>query len=88
MLLLCRKSAALALFATMVAHAQFVTTTAGRQQDVNYVANELPHVDVNFFSQVDRGTYQQAVAALQAKISTATDPEFYVGLAKLVAMSY
>jgi uncharacterized protein (TIGR03437 family) len=87
MLLLCRKSAFLALFATMAAHAQLVSTTAGRQQDLNYVANQLPQVDVNFFSQLDRGTYQQAVAALQAKISTATDPEFYVGLAQLVAMS-
>jgi uncharacterized protein (TIGR03437 family) len=82
-----RRGAVCALLAVLAVHAQLVSTAAGRQLDLDYVAETLPVVDVNFFASLDRGTYQQAVAALKAKISTATDPEFYVGLAQLVAMS-
>src|SRR5215471_3636656 len=63
------------------------TTTAGRQQDLNYIANTLPSLAPNFFFQLDRTVYQNAVAALQARISSATDAEFYVGLEQLVALS-
>jgi hypothetical protein len=41
----------------------------------------------NFFFQLDPAQFQQAVDALSAKISAATDAEFYVGLAQLVAMA-
>ena len=51
------------------------------------MADTLPKLDANSYSTLDRGTYQQAVAALQSRITTATDPEFYIGLAQLVAMS-
>ena len=62
------------------------TTTAGRQQDLNYVSTTLPQLAVNFFAQLDRGTYSQAVAALQCSVSSATDAEFYTGLTQLVAL--
>jgi hypothetical protein len=55
-------------------------STAARQQDLNYVANQVPALHANFFFQLDPAVYQQAVAALQAQISTLTDAEFYVRL--------
>src|SRR5580704_11077941 len=72
-------------FAAAAALAQS-TTTAGRQQDLNYIANTLPSLAPNFFFQLDRTIYQNAVAALQARISSATDAEFYVGIEQLVAL--
>lgn len=75
------------VLSSISAYAQLVTTTAGRQQDLNYIANTLPQLDVNFYATLNRSAYQQAVSALQAKITSATDPEFYVGLSQLVAMS-
>ena len=59
------------VFAMAAAHAQS-TTTAGRQQDLDYVANTLPQLDHNFFYQLGSSNYRQAVAALQARITTAT----------------
>jgi hypothetical protein len=55
----CFGIAALTLFGIATAHAQLVTTTAGRQQDLNFVANQLPQLDVNFFYQLDQGTYRR-----------------------------
>ena len=82
-----QKIAVLLVLAAASVYAQSVTTTAGRQRDLDYIANTLPQLDHNFFDQLDRGTYQQAVASLQARVTTATDAEFYVGLEQLVAMS-
>jgi uncharacterized protein (TIGR03437 family) len=82
-----QKITLLLVLAAAVPCAQSVTPPAGRQQDLNYIANTLPQLDRNFFYQLDPGTYQQAVGALQARITTATDAEFYVGLQQLVAMS-
>src|ERR1700722_4206947 len=62
-------------------------STAARQQDLNYVANQVPKLHANFFFQLDPAVYQQAVAALQAQISTLTDSEYYVQLAALIAMA-
>jgi uncharacterized protein (TIGR03437 family) len=61
--------------------------TAVRQQDLNYVATQVPKLHANFFFQLDPAAYQKAVAALQAQISTLTDAEFYVQLTALVALA-
>jgi hypothetical protein len=57
-----------------------------RMQDLSFVATQLPKLDPNFFSNVSRAEYQQAVSSLQANLGTLTDAQFYVGLAQLVAM--
>jgi uncharacterized protein (TIGR03437 family) len=62
-------------------------STAARQQDLTYISTQLPKLHPNFFFQLDPAQFQQAVSALNAKVSTATDAEFYVGLAQLVAMA-
>ena len=77
---------AILLLAVSEASAQN-TTVAGRTQDLNFVANQLPLLHVNFFYQLSPATYQQAAAALGARIGTATDPEFYVGLEQLIALA-
>ena len=74
-----------ALFAASLAAQRF--STAVRQQDLNYVANQVPKLHANFFFQLDPAVYQQAVTALQAQISTLTDAEFYVQLTALIAMA-
>lgn len=73
------------LFAASLAAQRF--STAARQQDLNYVANQVPTLHVNFFFQLDPAVYQQAVAALQAQIPTLSDAEFYVQLAALIALA-
>jgi uncharacterized protein (TIGR03437 family) len=67
------------------AFAQNIGVTV-RQQDLNFVANQLPVLNPNYFFQLDRAQFQQAVANLSSKVSTTTDAEFYVGLAQIVAM--
>ena len=74
-----------ALFAASLAAQRF--STAARQQDLNYVADQVPKLHANFFFQLDRAIYQQAVAALQAQISMLSDAEFYVQLTALIAMA-
>jgi hypothetical protein len=59
-------------------------STAQRQQDLDFIANQLPHLHPKFFFQLDPAQFQQAVNALTAKLATATDAEFYVGLSQLV----
>jgi uncharacterized protein (TIGR03437 family) len=73
------------LFAVSLSAQRF--TTAARQQDLDYVANQVPKLHPNFFFQLDQAVYQQAVASLQAQVSTLTDAEFYVRLTGLVAMA-
>ena len=77
---------ALALLVLSSAEAQRISLTS-RQQDLNYVANQVPKLHANFFFQLDPGVYQQAAAALQAQISTLSDSEFYVQLAALISMA-
>src|SRR5215472_7703623 len=62
-------------------------STAARQKDLDWVANQLPALHPNFFFQLDPAQFRQAVDALSARISTASDAEFYVGLTRLVAMA-
>jgi uncharacterized protein (TIGR03437 family) len=73
----------LALTALTV-HAQ--SSVESRQMDLNYVANQLPQVAPNFFANLSRATFQQAVNNLQTNLATLTDAEFFVNLAQLVAM--
>ena len=67
--------------------AQQFPSVDGRRPDLDFVANRLPTLHPNFFANISRESYQQAVSALNSKISTATDAEFYVGIAQLVAMA-
>lgn len=73
------------LFVAPVCGQQFSTAT--RQLDLNYVANQLPKLHANFYFQLDPAVYQQAVGTLQSQISTLSDAEFYVRLASLIAMA-
>ena len=77
---------AVALLFSALVHAQQVSTTF-RQKDLNFIANQLPQLHPNFFFQLDPADFQQAVNGLSAKLATATDAEFYVGLAQLVALA-
>jgi uncharacterized protein (TIGR03437 family) len=76
----------LALLLCVPGLAQKVGATA-RQQDLNFVANQLPALNPNLFFQLDRAQFQQALADLNAKVSGTTDGEFYTGLAQVVAMA-
>jgi uncharacterized protein (TIGR03437 family) len=62
-------------------------SSAQRQQDLSYVATQVPKLHANFFFQLDPAIYQRAVAALQSQIPTLSDAEFYVQLAALIAMA-
>lgn len=62
-------------------------SVAARQQDLNYVATELPKLHANLFFQLSRADFQSAVNALNARAAALTDVEFYVQLAALVAMA-
>jgi uncharacterized protein (TIGR03437 family) len=77
---------ALAFLSALPALAQPVNV-AGRLADLNYIATQLPSLDPYFFAHLDPGQFQIAVQNLNARVSTATDAEFDVGLAQLVAMS-
>ena len=57
-----------------------------RMQDFNFVSTQLPRLDPNFFANLSRDTFQQAVNNLQVNLTTLTDAQFYVALAQLVAM--
>ena len=72
-------------FTALLLNAQS-SSIARRTQDLNFVATQLPNLDPNFFSNLSRTDFQQAVNALQADLSTLTDAQFYVRLAQLVAM--
>jgi uncharacterized protein (TIGR03437 family) len=74
------------LLCTALLNAQQVST-ARRQQDLDFISNQLPHLHPNFFFQLDPSKFQQATNALSAKLATATDAEFYAGLGQLVALA-
>jgi len=76
----------LAAFLLLPLQAQQITTAA-RQADLNYVADIVPARHANFFFQLNPARYNQAVANLQAQISTLSDAEFYVSLAGLLALA-
>ena len=58
-----------------------------RQLDLDFIGAQLPKLQYDFFLNVTPGNFNAAVAALQARIPTLTDAEFYVGLARLAAMA-
>jgi hypothetical protein len=60
---------------------------SGRRADLTYVGQTLPRVAPYFFVHLDAAAYQNAVGQLEARIGTASDAEFAVGLAQLVAMA-
>jgi uncharacterized protein (TIGR03437 family) len=67
-------------------HAQ-LTRDQARQADLNSVATEIPKRHANFFFQLNPNDYNNAVSDLRAQIPALTDAEFYVGLARLIAMA-
>src|SRR5579871_4528050 len=62
-------------------------SVSDRMQDLNFITTQLPNLAPNFFSQLSRSGFQEAVDILQANIAALSDPQFYVGLAQLVAMA-
>lgn len=62
------------------------STPQSRQQDLTFVATQLPNRDSNFFANLSPSAFQQAVASLQFNLSALSDAQFYVGLAQLIAM--
>jgi hypothetical protein len=78
---------AIVLWIAASLHAQHSTTAEGRQQDLDYIGNTVPRLHGHFFDQLDPAVYQKAVSDLNSRIATATDPEFYVGLAQLLSMA-
>lgn len=83
-----RRIVVVGLFITLTgaAPAQQFPLGGGRRADLDFVAHQLPALHPNFFTKVSREIYQQTAAALDAKLSTATDAEFYTGIAQLIAM--
>jgi uncharacterized protein (TIGR03437 family) len=59
---------------------------SSRTQDLDFVATHLPQLDPNVYAAVDQAVFQQAVNQVRASMDTMTDAQFYVALAKLVAM--
>ena len=58
-----------------------------RRADLNVIATVIPKAHPNFFFQLNPSDFNQAVQALDAQIHNLSDAEFYVGLAKLVALA-
>ena len=75
-----------ALLVTL-AHAGLAYTAQQRQADLQFIATQLPKLDVNFFSQLNRADFNNAVQSLSAQISSLSDAEFMVRLAALAAMA-
>jgi hypothetical protein len=64
-----------------------VLSIENRQQDLDFVANQLPKLHLNFFFQARAADYSQAASLLSSQIPELTDAEFYVRLQQLVAMA-
>ena len=60
---------------------------AGRAQDLDFVAVQVPKLHANFFFQLQPAVFQQAVDNLRANGASMTNAEFYVALASLLAMA-
>jgi hypothetical protein len=71
---------------TFVLEAQPSSGVSSRNQDLNFVATQLPRLDTHFFATLSRPAFQQSVNSPQANIARLTDVQFYVALAQLVAM--
>jgi hypothetical protein len=87
---LCSRAMLAALWTILAATstcAQQFPSSAGRQQDLDFIANQLPARHPNFFYRLDRAAFEQGAADLNARLAGATDAEFYAGLAELVAMA-
>lgn len=76
-----------AVLLLVVSDALAQTSLAGRTQDLDFVQYFLPGMHADFFYQLNPATYYQAASALQTRIGSATDAEFYMGLAQLIAMA-
>jgi uncharacterized protein (TIGR03437 family) len=59
----------------------------GRLADLDFVATQVPRLDPYFFVRLDRTEFQAAVNRLAGGVGTLSNPEFYVGLAHLLAMA-
>ena len=55
------------------------------QQDLAYLAAELPRLHVDAFHHISRRDFQQRVATLEANLPTLRDNAIVLGLMKLVA---
>ena len=62
-------------------------STQARLQDLSFVSTQIPKLDPYFFSQLNPADFSGAAASLQSQVSTLTDAQFLVGLARLVAMA-
>src|SRR5438876_11092355 len=62
------------LAATSICAQQF-PSIAGRQQDLDFITKQIASRHLNFFYQLDRDTFQQAAADLNARLANATDAE-------------
>jgi len=71
----------------LVASTAVGASAAGRQDDLDFVANRVPQLHANFFFQLDPALYRQAGANIAANLDTLTDAEFYVQLTALIAMA-
>jgi uncharacterized protein (TIGR03437 family) len=58
-----------------------------RRADLSFVATQVPKLHLNFFFRLSHDDFNQAVTNLDAQVPTLTDAEFYVGMAKLIAMA-
>jgi uncharacterized protein (TIGR03437 family) len=75
-----------ALLVTL-ADAGLAYTAQQRQADLQFIATQLPKLDVNFFSHLNPADFNDAVQSLSAQIPNLTDAEFMVRLAALAAMA-
>lgn len=61
-------------------------TREGRwQQDIDYLAEQLPYLHANAYFKTHRETFQQQAADLRAAVPTSTDAQIGVGMMRLVA---
>jgi uncharacterized protein (TIGR03437 family) len=81
-----RRAALLLLLICQAVFAQKIGTAA-RQRDLDFVGNQLPLLNPNFFSQLSQSQFQQALADLNGNITSTTDAEFYTMLAQVVALA-
>jgi len=83
----CIRSLIPLLFLAAAIQAQSLSHQQVLQSDLDYVANQLPKLHINFFFQLSPADYSQAASLLGSQIPNLTDAEFYVRLQELVAMA-
>src|ERR1043165_7840377 len=57
------------------------------QQDLQYLATELPKRHPNFFFQLNKTDFDKAVSDLNAAIPTLADHEIIAGMARITALA-